>query len=173
MMFAIPFPAIDPVLVEIGPFAIRWYSLAYIAGIILGWRYILMLARRAPGVASAKDIDDFIVWATLGIVLGGRLGYVFFYQPGYYLANPQQILFVWQGGMSFHGGVLGVVVALVLFARQRGLTLLALSDLVACATPIGLFSYPVPTTKEILPPSVPLTLQILLTPDNELKYQVF
>lgn len=139
MIFAIPFPVIDPVLIEIGPFAIRWYALAYIAGIMLAWRYILVLMRRAPSGAGRKDIDDFVAWATLGVVLGGRLGYVLFYQFDYYLANPQQILFVWQGGMSFHGGVLGVVVALVVFARRRGLGLMALSDLVACATPIGLF----------------------------------
>ncbi|MFQ5958798.1 MAG: prolipoprotein diacylglyceryl transferase [Alphaproteobacteria bacterium] len=139
MTFAIPFPTIDPVLVEIGPFALRWYALAYIAGIVLAWRYIRALAARQQGGADARAIDDFVVWATLGVVFGGRLGYVFFYKPGYYLANPQEILFVWQGGMSFHGGMLGVAAALVLFARRRGLGLLSLSDLVACAAPIGLF----------------------------------
>lgn len=139
MIFAIPFPMIDPVLISIGPFAIRWYALAYIAGILLAWRYMLVLARRTPAGPGQKEIDDFVVWATLGVVLGGRLGYVLFYQSEYYLANPLQILFVWQGGMAFHGGVLGVVVALVMFSWRRGLGLLALSDLIACATPIGLF----------------------------------
>jgi phosphatidylglycerol:prolipoprotein diacylglycerol transferase len=139
MIFAIPFPMIDPVLIQIGPFAIRWYALAYIAGILLAWRYMLVLAQRASSGPGERDIDDFVVWATLGVVLGGRLGYVLFYQSDYYLANPLQIFFVWQGGMSFHGGVLGVVAALVMFALRRGVGLLALSDLLACATPIGLF----------------------------------
>ncbi len=139
MSFVIVFPTIDPILVEIGPFAIRWYALAYIAGIVLAWRYMRALAPRHAGAVDALAIDDFIVWATLGIVFGGRLGYVLFYKPGYYLANPQEILFVWQGGMSFHGGLLGVAAALVLFARKRGIGLLTLADLVACAAPIGLF----------------------------------
>ncbi len=139
MTFAIPFPAIDPVLFAVGPFAIRWYSLAYIAGIVLGWRCARRLAARTGGAADAQAIDDFVVWATLGIILGGRLGYVLFYKAGYYLANPVEILFVWQGGMSYHGGMLGVALALVLFARRRGIGLLAFSDLVACVAPIGLF----------------------------------
>ena len=138
MTFVIPFPAIDPVLVEIGPFAIRWYALAYIAGLLLGWRYIRLLAADPSGGPSAQDVDDFIVWATLGVVLGGRLGYVLFYNPGYFLAHPQEVVFLWRGGMSFHGGFLGVAVALVLFARRRGLGILTFADLVACAAPIGL-----------------------------------
>ena len=136
---AIPFPAIDPVLIEIGPLAIRWYSLAYIAGILLGWRYMLGLARGQPGGADAAAIDDLIVWMVLGIVIGGRLGYVMFYKPAYYLANPLEVAFVWQGGMAFHGGLLGVMVATVLFARRRKLALFTLADLIACAAPIGLF----------------------------------
>ena len=139
MTLAIPFPAIDPVLVSMGPFAIRWYALAYIAGILLGWRYVLRLAARQPGGADAAAIDDLVVWMVLGIILGGRLGYVLFYKPGYYLANPAEVLYVWQGGMSFHGGLIGVAAALVLFARRRGLGLLPLADLIACAAPIGLF----------------------------------
>lgn len=139
MIFAIPFPAIDPVLISLGPFAIRWYSLAYIAGILLGWRYMRALLPSRRGMPDEGALDDFVVWLTLGIVLGGRLGYVFFYKPGYYLANPVEILFVWQGGMAFHGGLLGVAGALVLFARRRGYNLLVLSDLAACAAPIGLF----------------------------------
>ena len=139
MTFAIPFPAIDPVLIEIGPFAIRWYALAYIAGLLLGWRYILGLSAQLPGGPDAHAIDDLIVWLTLGIILGGRLGYVLFYKPDYYLANPLEIVQVWRGGMSFHGGLLGVMAAVVLFARRRGLSLWPLSDMVACAAPIGLF----------------------------------
>lgn len=136
---AIPFPAIDPVAIEIGPLAIRWYALAYIAGILLGWRYLVHLARRPPHVMDRAAVDDFVVWATAGVILGGRLGYVLFYKPGYYLFQPWEALFLWRGGMSFHGGMLGVILAIVLFARRRGISVLALGDLVAAVTPIGLF----------------------------------
>jgi phosphatidylglycerol---prolipoprotein diacylglyceryl transferase len=119
--------------------AIRWYALAYIAGLLIGWRYCLALAEKPPQAARAQDIDDFLVWATLGVVLGGRTGYVLFYRPDYYFHNPAQILQVWHGGMSFHGGALGVMVALILFCRQRRIVLLGLSDIIACAVPIGLF----------------------------------
>ncbi len=143
MTFVIPYPAIDPVLFAFGPIAIRWYSLAYIFGLILGWRYIAALAKRpAPGQAVAagpEDVDDYLVWATLGVVLGGRLGYVLFYKPDFYFANPAAILKVWQGGMSFHGGLLGVIVATMLFVRLRRIPLLAFGDLIACAAPIGIF----------------------------------
>lgn len=138
-MLIIPYPVIDPVLVSIGPFAIRWYALAYIAGLIIGWRYCLALARRAPHIARRQDIDDFLVWATLAVVLGGRTGYVLFYQPGYYFAHPFQMLEVWHGGMSFHGGALGVAVAIVLFTWQRRISLLGVADIIVCAVPIGLF----------------------------------
>ncbi len=135
---ALMFPAIDPVAIAIGPFAIRWYALAYIVGIVLGWRYMLALSRRAPQSVSRTDVDDFLTWATLGIILGGRLGYVIFYKPGYYLNNPTEILQVWQGGMAFHGGALGVLVALILFARRRKLPLLPFGDLLVGVVPIGL-----------------------------------
>jgi phosphatidylglycerol:prolipoprotein diacylglycerol transferase len=142
-MFVIPYPAIDPVLVSIGPFAVRWYALAYIVALILGWRYCNVLARRwaARGmpVASAKDIDDFLVWATVGVVLGGRIGYVLFYNSAYYLQHPAQMLELWHGGMSFHGGAAGVCVAIVLFCRQRHIYVLRFADVIACAAPIGLF----------------------------------
>lgn len=138
-MFIIPYPAIDPVLVSFGPFAIRWYALAYIAGLVLGWRYCLAVAKRPPAVASPQAIDDFLVWATLGVVLGGRTGYVLFYNPGYYFKNPTEIVALWHGGMSFHGGAIGVLMALWLFCRQRSLNMLAFSDIIACAVPIGLF----------------------------------
>jgi len=143
MTFVIPYPAIDPVLFAFGPIAIRWYSLAYIFGLILGWRYIAALAKRpAPGQAVAagpEAVDDYLVWATLGVVLGGRLGYVLFYKPDFYFANPAAILKVWQGGMSFHGGLLGVIVATMIFVRLRRIPLLAFGDLIACAAPIGIF----------------------------------
>lgn len=130
---------IDPVALSLGPLAIRWYALAYIAGIVIGWRYILILAKTPGAAMSAKNVDDFIVWATIGIVAGGRLGYVLFYRPDFYFANPEHILYVWQGGMSFHGGMLGMMVAVALFCRRQNLRLLAVSDMIAAATPIGLF----------------------------------
>jgi phosphatidylglycerol:prolipoprotein diacylglycerol transferase len=138
MTFAIPFPAIDPVLIEIGPFAVRWYALAYIAGLLLAWRYCRWLASLPPKQLGPEAFDDFLVWATLGVVLGGRLGYVLFYKPGYYLYQPQEILLLWQGGMSFHGGLIGVLVAIGLFARRKGVHYFTLADIVGCATPIGL-----------------------------------
>ncbi|HUZ72762.1 MAG TPA: prolipoprotein diacylglyceryl transferase [Stellaceae bacterium] len=138
---SIPIPEFHAFGWSFGPFAldIRWYALAYITGLVLGWRYCLALARKPPRVARPEDIDDFLVWATLGVVLGGRTGYVLFYRPEYYFAHPHQILEIWHGGMSFHGGLLGVMTALVLFCRKRAIPLLGLSDIIACAAPIGLF----------------------------------
>lgn len=133
------FPQIDPVLLQLGPIAIRWYALAYIAGLLLGWRYMLMLNKHRADLTSNEVIDDLLVWAIIGVILGGRLGYVLFYNLPYYAANPLNALAVWQGGMSFHGGLLGVTVAMIWFARRRGLELLRLSDLVSCGVPLGLF----------------------------------
>jgi phosphatidylglycerol---prolipoprotein diacylglyceryl transferase len=138
-MLTIPYPAIDPVLIEIGPFAIRWYALAYIAGLLLGWRYCVSLARRPPPVLEPAALDDFLVWVTLGVVLGGRIGYVLFYNLDYYLQHPVEALKIWSGGMSFHGGAVGVVVALFLFTRLRKIDFLRLGDMLVCAVPIGLF----------------------------------
>jgi phosphatidylglycerol---prolipoprotein diacylglyceryl transferase len=138
-LFVIPFPAIDPVAVSFGPLAIRWYALAYIVGLVVGWRYCLALADRAPHLVRRQDIDDFLVWATLGVVLGGRIGYVLFYNPGYYFAHPPQALYVWHGGMSFHGGAIGVTLAIILFTRSRRIRLFAFSDIITEAVPIGLF----------------------------------
>ena len=118
-LFAIPFPAIDPVAIAVGPVAIRWYALAYIVGLLLGWRYCLALADRPPRFVRRRDIDDFLVWATLGVVLGGRLGYVLFYNSAYYVAHPIEALYLWHGGMSFHGGAIGVTLAIWLFCRAR------------------------------------------------------
>ncbi len=132
------FPQFDPVIVQLGPLAIRWYALAYIGSLLLGWRVMRVLVRRSPAVATQLQTDDFLTWATLGVVLGGRLGYVLFYQPSHFLAHPLDIFAVWQGGMSFHGGALGVVVALVLYCRQNAISLLGFADRIAVVVPIGL-----------------------------------
>lgn len=138
MLPVLMFPQFDPVLVQVGPLAIRWYALAYIAGIVLGWRLLRHLVRRTPVVATSEQADDYVTWATLGIVLGGRLGYVLFYQPGTYLAHPLGALAVWQGGMSFHGGLLGTIVATVFFCRRNGIDMLGFGDRLAVCVPIGL-----------------------------------
>jgi phosphatidylglycerol:prolipoprotein diacylglycerol transferase len=135
---------LDPVQISIGPFAIRWYALAYIVGILLGWTYARAIICRetlwgGPAPMTVGDYDDFVLWVTLGIILGGRLGFVLFYNPGYFAAHPLEILQIWKGGMSFHGGFLGCVLAVILFARHRGIPILSLGD-VTCATgPIGIF----------------------------------
>ena len=138
---ALPFPDIDPVIFQIGPLAIRWYALAYIAGLMLGWKYIVRLVRRDGDSAAMSEVqvDDFLVWATIGVVLGGRLGYVLFYRPGFYLDNPAEIIAIWQGGMSFHGGLLGVTAAMILYSRKYNLSLLGVTDLISMAAPVGLF----------------------------------
>jgi phosphatidylglycerol:prolipoprotein diacylglycerol transferase len=138
MMPVLLFPQFDPVIVQIGPFGIRWYALAYIAGIVLGWRLLRRLVQQTPVVATTLQADDFLTWATLGVVLGGRLGYVLFYQPAVYLAHPQLIFAVWEGGMSFHGGALGVTVAIIWFCRRNKIPLLGFADRLAVCVPIGL-----------------------------------
>ncbi len=138
-MLSLAFPAIDPIAIAIGPIAIRWYALAYIAGLLLGWRYVVHYCSKTPNIMSKRDIDDLLFWATLGVILGGRTGYILFYNLDYYLANPANILKVWQGGMAFHGGFMGVIIAIILFARKRGISILAVLDAAAVAAPIGLF----------------------------------
>jgi phosphatidylglycerol:prolipoprotein diacylglycerol transferase len=143
-LFVIPFPAIDPVLIQVGPFALRWYALAYIVGILLAWRYMRRLVLNDPLWNGLKrptplDMDDFVLWGTVGIIVGGRIGYVLFYNPGYFLSHPMEIFAVWTGGMSFHGGFTGTVIAMILFAWKRGLSIWTLFDLAGCAAPIGLF----------------------------------
>jgi len=140
----IPYPAINPVLISIGPFAVRWYALAYIVGIIAGWFYARVIIAsdrlwggRAP--FTVLDFDDFIIWITLGIILGGRTGYVLFYDLPLFAAHPLQIFELWNGGMSFHGGVIGCVVAIVLFALHRRISMLSLADVTCGVAPIGLF----------------------------------
>ena len=132
------FPNLDPVAVQIGPLAIRWYALAYIVGIIVSWRLMRRLVTMAPEVTTPDKVDDFVSWATLGVVLGGRLGYCLVYQPSVYLADPIGILRVWTGGMSFHGGMLGVTIAILLFCRQYHISILGFGDRLAVCAPIGL-----------------------------------
>ncbi|MFD0860289.1 prolipoprotein diacylglyceryl transferase [Roseovarius aquimarinus] len=148
MIAAIPFPDVSPELFSISvfgmEFALRWYALAYIAGILLGWRLVLAAVRRPAlwgedGAAmNDKQVEDLLFWAILGVIIGGRLGFVLFYQPGYYLSHPAEILQVWQGGMSFHGGMLGVLLACVFYSLRHKLRMLSVGDLLAMAAPIGL-----------------------------------
>jgi phosphatidylglycerol:prolipoprotein diacylglycerol transferase len=144
MLLAISFPEIDPVLVAFGPVAIRWYALAYIAGLLGGWalarRLVAQPALWGEVVPPAKEsLDDLLVHAAFGVILGGRLGYALFYNPEVFLANPLEIFMLWQGGMSFHGGLAGAALGLWLFARRNGLRPLAVADLCAVAAPIGIF----------------------------------
>ena len=145
-----PFPEFDPVLFSIGPLDIRWYALAYVAGIVLGWWYANRLARNnavwQPGKppVTTLQLDDLVLWVTLGIILGGRFGYALFYKPSLYgqlVAGPDNLaLFrLWDGGMSFHGGLIGVTLAIVWFAWKNKIRLLSLGDLVAPVVPLGLF----------------------------------
>lgn len=135
---AVPFPQIDPVLFQFGPLAIRWYALAYIAGLLLGWALARRLTRDATDPVGIMAVDAMVNAAIIGIIIGGRLGFVLFYNPGYYLANPLEILMVWRGGMAFHGGLIGVAIAIIITARQYRLPLLMLADIVALVAPIGL-----------------------------------
>lgn len=137
---AIPFPDISPVALALGPIEIRWYALAYLAGFLLGWKYIRALIARVPDQRpSHADIDDFLPWGILGVILGGRIGYVLFYQPGLYMQNPLEVFMIWHGGMSFHGGASGMIAAMVAYAWVKKIPVLRLTDWVCCAVPIGLF----------------------------------
>jgi phosphatidylglycerol:prolipoprotein diacylglycerol transferase len=143
-VLVIPYPTFDPVLVQLGPFAIRWYALAYIFGILIGWAYARLLVRstklwgrKAP--MTVTDFDDFVLWVTIGIILGGRIGYVLFYNLPYFVEHPIEIVQLWNGGMSFHGGFIGCVLAVLLFGYTRGIPVLSLGDIACAAGPIGLF----------------------------------
>jgi phosphatidylglycerol---prolipoprotein diacylglyceryl transferase len=140
----IPYPAINPILISIGPLAIRWYALAYIVGIIAGWFYARAIIKSerlwgGPAPFTVLDFDDFVVWITLGIILGGRTGYVLFYNLSHFAAHPVEIFQIWTGGMSFHGGVAGCIVAVILFAWRRRIPTLSLGDVTCAVAPIGLF----------------------------------
>jgi phosphatidylglycerol:prolipoprotein diacylglycerol transferase len=139
MLPVLIFPQFDPVLIQIGPLTIRWYALAYISGLLIGAWLVRILVQRTPAVAHPERVSDFLTWATIGVVLGGRLGYVLFYQPSRFLAHPAEILAVWGGGMSFHGGMLGVAAAILLFCRRNRINVLGFADRIAVAAPIGLF----------------------------------
>jgi phosphatidylglycerol:prolipoprotein diacylglycerol transferase len=141
---ALPFPEIDPVLIRLGPLAIHWYGLGYVVGILFAWWYgkRLLSNERLWGPAGPpikpEDLDDFIVWAAAGVVLGGRIGYILFYDFARYGENPLAILAVWEGGMSFHGGFAGTTIAMILFARRRGADPWRLFDVVAAGVPVGI-----------------------------------
>ncbi len=137
-MLTLIFPAFDPVIFEIGPFAVRWYALAYIAGLFSGIWYARWMVKHPPALMTPSQVDDFLLWVLGGVVLGGRLGYVLFYKPGDYFSHPVNIFKTWEGGMSFHGGLLGVTLAIILFARYIKVNQWYVADLVACAAPIGL-----------------------------------
>jgi phosphatidylglycerol:prolipoprotein diacylglycerol transferase len=141
---AITFPAIDPVAISIGPLAIRWYALAYISGIVIGWIYARALIRSeklwgGPAPIAPLQLDDFILWVTIGIIVGGRTGYVLFYNPAVFMQHPAAILKLWEGGMSFHGGFLGCVAAVMLFALKNKISILSLGDITTAVAPIGIF----------------------------------
>jgi phosphatidylglycerol---prolipoprotein diacylglyceryl transferase len=143
-LFAIPFPMIDPVMLRLGPLAIHWYGMAYIAGILFGWWYARKLVAnrdlwRAESPLKPSDIDDFLTWAVIGIIVGGRLGYVLFYDLPAFIDNPLRIAMIWTGGMSFHGGLLGTIIAMILFARSRGFSVFPLFDVIAASVGIGIF----------------------------------
>ncbi len=139
----IPFPNIDPVLISIGPFAIRWYALAYIFGVLFGWAYGRAIIRNerywgGPAPLTLQAFDDFIIWVTLGIILGGRTGYVLFYNLPHYIQHPLEIFEMWNGGMSFHGGFIGCVIAVMVFATLCKIPILSLGDIICAVAPIGL-----------------------------------
>ncbi|OHV85052.1 prolipoprotein diacylglyceryl transferase [Rhizobium sp. LCM 4573] len=140
-----PFPDIDPVAFSIGPLSVHWYGLAYVAGILLGWLYARRLAANASlwkngqSPITATHLDDFLVWVAAGIVLGGRIGYILFYDFPMVAANPLRAFEIWNGGMSFHGGFIGATLAMILFARRNGIPVWSMFDIVAAVVPIGLF----------------------------------
>jgi phosphatidylglycerol:prolipoprotein diacylglycerol transferase len=143
-ILAITFPVFDPVAFSIGWFVIRWYALAYIGGIVLGWIYARSLVKKerlwgGPVPITLVQLDDFILWVTLGIIVGGRAGYVLFYNPAFFIQHPAEIFQLWNGGMSFHGGFLGCVAAVMLFARKNDISILSLGDITTAVGPIGLF----------------------------------
>ena len=145
LLSILPFPEIDPVLISVGPLQIHWYGLAYVAGIVLGWLYAKAIVRnsalwpRGEAAMSEQDLDDFLLWVAIGIVGGGRIGYILFYDLASVIANPLRAIEIWNGGMSFHGGLIGTILAMTLFARRRSIRLWSLFDVVAAVVPIGLF----------------------------------
>jgi phosphatidylglycerol---prolipoprotein diacylglyceryl transferase len=145
LMLALTFPDINPVAFELGPISIKWYGLSYMAGLLIGWWYIRKLLTTPHIWAGGKapfavdQVDDLLMYMTIGVIVGGRLGSVLFYEPGYYLKHPIEILQTWKGGMAFHGALVGCGVAIALFARKHGVSVWSSMDLCAAAVPIGLF----------------------------------
>ncbi|MEM7300760.1 MAG: prolipoprotein diacylglyceryl transferase [Pseudomonadota bacterium] len=144
LLSALPFPQIDPVMLQIGPLAIHWYGMAYVVGILFGLWYAKWLVA-SPGLwadnkppLTARDLDDLLIWMALGIVLGGRVGYVLFYDFSRFLQSPAEIFAIWNGGMSFHGGVVGSLIVMILFARRRSISVFSLFDLITVASCMGL-----------------------------------
>jgi phosphatidylglycerol:prolipoprotein diacylglycerol transferase len=142
-LLLIDFPVFNPVAIQLGPFAIRWYALAYITGIVGGWLYARALLKNerlwgGPAPISLPQLDDFILWVTIGIILGGRAGYVLFYNLAFFIEHPLEIFELWNGGMSFHGGFMGCVAAVILFCRANNLPILSLGDITTAVGPIGL-----------------------------------
>jgi phosphatidylglycerol:prolipoprotein diacylglycerol transferase len=133
-----PFPHFDPVALSFGPIVIRWYALAYVAGLVSGWQWCMVMARQDKNAPRPELYDEFLTWAVAGVLLGGRLAYILFYNFNQYLADPFEALRVWHGGMSFHGGMIGVIFAAYLFTRKKKIPFFAFTDLLACVTPIGL-----------------------------------
>ena len=144
-LLAIQYPAIDPVALRLGPLAFKWYGLAYVAGLLLGWLYVKQLLKDRGLWPAGKlpflplKVDDLLLYMTVGVLLGGRLGYVLFYEPRHFLTHPLDIIAVWNGGMSFHGALLGSIAAMVVFARRFGADIWSVMDVCSAATPIGLF----------------------------------
>ncbi len=138
-MLNLTFPAIDPVAISLGPLDIRWYGISYVFGILGAWLYARHLIRRYADGFSIKDIDDFLVWATIGVVAGGRLGWAIFYMPVEQYDRFWEVLYIWTPGMSFHGGLTGVILAAILYCHKRKIPMLALGDILAGSAPIGLF----------------------------------
>jgi len=143
-VFVIPYVTPHPIAFEIGPLSVRWYGLAYMAGLLLGWLYIKQLLKNqrlwdGPPQLSSDHADSMLLWATIGVVIGGRLGFVLFYEPSYFLQHPEEVLAIWHGGMAFHGGLVGTGVAMWLFARLNRVAFLTVTDVVSAAVPIGLF----------------------------------
>lgn len=143
-VFLIPYLALDPVAFEIGPLSVRWYGLAYMAGLLLGWLYIkrLLMTGKLWGGQPPLTIDhadSMLLWATIGVVVGGRLGFVLFYEPSYFIQHPLEAFALWHGGMAFHGGLVGTGVAMWLFSRANKVSFFQVTDVVSAAVPIGLF----------------------------------
>jgi len=133
------FPQIDPVLLHIGPLSIHWYGISYVVGILLAWQYAVWIAKRFTQTITKTQLDDFLMWALAGIVIGGRLGHILFFELDRYIANPLEIFMTWKGGMSFHGGMLGVVIVILLYCRKNQISIFRFADILAAVTPIGLF----------------------------------